>query len=170
MIVLYYPSICVLGVCHAKDFICRRLRKQVSIMKRSPVRTHWLQNNNDRQPPRPGPAGRPNDPTAPRRPTTINRWLLLIVGVLLVVYVYNYFSNVNATNNAPPRLELSYNDFYSQINAQNVKQVTLIGQTDIQGEFNTAVHGYTTFHLTQLPNGDPQLPQLLISKGAQVVY
>jgi cell division protease FtsH len=86
------------------------------------------------------------------------------------VYVYNYFSNVNATNNAPQRLELSYTDFYSQINAGNVKQVTLIGQTDIQGQFDNAVHGYTTFHLTQLPNGDPQLPQLLISKGAQVVY
>ena len=140
-------------------------------MDKKPVTMHWLQNNNDRRSPT-RPAGRPNpnDQSQQRRPSNINRWLLIIVGVLLAIYVYNFFANTNATNSSPQRLELSYTDFYNQINSGNVKKVTLIGQTDIQGEFNTPVRNYSQFHLTQLPNGDPQLPQLLVSKNVVLTY
>ncbi len=142
-------------------------------MDKKPVTMHWLQNNNDRRTPtptRPGPTGRPNDPAPQGRPSNINRWLLIIVGVLLAIYVYNFFASTSATNSTPQRLELSYTEFYSQINTGNVKKVTLIGQTDIQGDFNTAVRGNNQFHLTQLPNGDPQLPQLLVSKNVVFTY
>src|SRR5258708_6641585 len=140
-------------------------------MDRQPGNMHWLQNSNDRQQNRPGSPGGPNGQSPQKRPSSsLNRWLLIIVAVMLVVYVYNYFSSNANTNNTPQRDELTYTDFYSQINDQNIKSATFIGQTDIQGQFNHPVKGFDQYHVTQLPNGDSQLPQLLIKNGAQVVY
>src|SRR5919109_753688 len=102
-------------------------------MDKQPGNKHWLQNNNDRPPTRPGPPGRPNPngQTPQKGPgSNINRWLLLIVGIMLVVYIYNYFSATSSTSTTPQALELSYTDFYAQINNKNIKSATFIGQTE----------------------------------------
>ncbi len=126
---------------------------------------------NDRQPTRPGPTGRPNGQTPQPRPFhTLNRWLLIIVLVMLGVFIYNYVNTAANNNNAPQRAELTYTDFYNQIAAKNIKTATFIGQTDITGTFVNPVNGLTHYHVVQLPNGDTQLPNLLISSGAQVIY
>ncbi|MBV8821510.1 MAG: ATP-dependent zinc metalloprotease FtsH, partial [Ktedonobacteraceae bacterium] len=104
------------------------------------------------------------------RPSNLNRWLLVIAAVFLVIYIYNYFNNSNSNNNTPQRIELKYSEFYAQIDAQNVKSATFIGSTDIQGDLKTPVKGATAYHVVQLPNGDPQLAQLLIKNGAVVAY
>jgi cell division protease FtsH len=139
-------------------------------MDRQPANMHWLQNSNDRQQQRPGISGSPNNRGPQNRSSPgLNRWLLILVAIMLIIYIYNYF-NTSTQSNTPSRDEISYTDFYKQIEANNIKSATFIGQTDIIGQFNTPVDGYTQYHLAQLANGDPQLPQLLIQHGAQVVY
>src|SRR5258707_84162 len=103
-------------------------------MDRQPGKMHWLQNNNDRQQPqRPGPGGRPNG-QVPQRPSGgLNRWLLVLVGVMLVLFIFNYVSNANQSNNSPQRTELTYTQFYQQIQNKNVATATFIGQADITG-------------------------------------
>jgi cell division protease FtsH len=138
-------------------------------MEKQPGYMHWLQNNRDTQQKRQGPAGQPNEQASQKRqPNNLNRWLLLIVGIMLVVYIYNYFSTSSTT--PPQNVELSYTEFYNQIGQRNIKTATFVGQTDITGELNTAVRGMTQYHVYQLPNGDPQLPQLLINSGAKFSY
>ncbi|HEU5226251.1 MAG TPA: ATP-dependent zinc metalloprotease FtsH [Ktedonobacteraceae bacterium] len=140
-------------------------------MDREPGNKYWLQNNNDRPQMRQGPGGRPGGQNQQGRPSNnLNRWLLLIVGILLVVYVYNYFSTTTSNQSTPQTLELSYTDFYNQIGQKNIKTATFIGQTDINGELNTPVKGLTEYHVTQLPNGDPQLIPLLRDSGAKFTY
>ena len=140
-------------------------------MDKQPGNRHWLQNMNNRQQTRPGPTGRPNWQTPQPGPfSSLNRWLLIIVLVMLGIFIYNYFNTLVSNNNAPQRAEMTYNDFYNQIAAKNIKSATFIGQTDITGEFVNPVNGQTRYHVVQLPNGDPLLPQLLIKSGAQVVY
>src|SRR6266487_3802353 len=139
-------------------------------MRKQPDNMYWLQNNNDRQQQQMRP-GRPGGQTPQQRPSSsLNRWLLLIVGILLIVYVVNWFNSANQSNNAPQQTELSYTQFYNQINNENVKSATLVGQTDITGTLKTAVGGHTQYHVYQLPNGDPELPQKLIASGATVNY
>ena len=151
-------------------------------MKTQPTTMHWLQNNNNRNTPQrqqnqnplfPGSGrnGRPNGngQTPQKGPSLVNRWLLIIVGVMLAIYVYNYFTNTTNTANAPQREELSYSAFYNQIQQGNIKSATFIGTTEIQGNFNTPVSGHSQYHVVQLPNGDPQIETLLIQKGATVV-
>jgi cell division protease FtsH len=140
-------------------------------MDRQPGNMHWLQNNNDRQQMRPGQGGRPNGQGPQKRPSnSLNRWLLLIVAVMLVVYIFNSFNASNSNNNAPQSLELTYNQFYQQIQDKNIKSATFIGQTDIVGDFNNPVQNQSQYHVVQLPNGDTQLPQALINSGATVTY
>jgi len=118
------------------------------------------------------PTGRPTpngQTTPPKRGASLNRWLLILVAVMVAVYLYSYF-NFNANNTAPSRTELTYSDFYTQINQKNIKSAALIGQTDIQGELKSAVGGHTTYHTTQLPNGDTELANKLIASGAKVTY
>ena len=98
----------------------------------------------------------------------LNRWLLIIVLVMLAIYAYSYFNSSNNAN-APQRDELSYNAYYDQINAGNIKTAIFNGQTDITGDFKNPVGPYKQYHVVQLPNGDNQLPQLLLSKGATVI-
>ncbi len=141
-------------------------------MERKPA-LYWLQNMNDRRQQRPDPAGRPNgngQGPQKRSSSNLNRWLLAIVVIMLVVYIYYNFFGTQATNNTPRQDPISYTDFYSQINAHNIKSAAFIGQTSIQGQFNTPVSGYTQYQLAQLPNGDPNLPQLLVNNGALVTY
>jgi cell division protease FtsH len=140
---------------------------------------HWLQNNNNNTPqrqqnplrPGPGPGGRPNGngPTPPAGPSLVNRWLLIVVGVMLAVYIYMYFNSNTSVPNTSQRDELSYSAFYDQITSGNIKSATLIGTTDIQGDFNHPVNGYSQYHVVQLPNGDPQIVSELIKSGATVV-
>jgi cell division protease FtsH len=140
-------------------------------MDRQPGNMHWLLNSNDRQQTRPGQEGRPNGQGSPqRRPPTLNGWLMVLVGIMLALFIYNYVNNANQTSTAPQRLELTYNEFYQQINNKNIASATFSGQTDITGDLRTPVNNLTQYHVTQLPNGDPQLPQDLINSGAKVVY
>ncbi len=137
-------------------------------MDKKPTKIHWLQNN--QMPPRqqnqlrPGP-GRPNGQPPQRGIAPLNRWLLVIVLLMLGIFLYQVFNN-NNNSNTPTRDELSYSSFYNQINAGNVKSVTLIGSTDITGLFCTPVTAsdgstYNQFHVVQLPNGDPNLVPIL---------
>ena len=143
-------------------------------MKIQPATMHWLLNNNDSpqrsQPQGSGPGGRPSGPSQQKRPSRLNLWLLILFAVMAVIYLYQYFNASSNTSSTPPRDELTYTQFYDQINADNVKSATLIGQTDITGDFRNPVGSYTQYHVYQLPNGDNQLPQLLIKHGATVVY
>jgi cell division protease FtsH len=144
-------------------------------MDEQPTNIHLLQNNNTPQRQqnqlRPGGSGRPNGngQTPQRGPSLVNRWLLIIVGVMLAIYVYMWFNMNTNSASSPPRNELSYSSFYDQINAGNIKNATFIGTTDIQGDFLHSVNGYTQYHVVQLPNGDPNVVPLLISKGATVI-
>ena len=140
-------------------------------MDKQPANIHWLQNNNNKSPQRqqnqPGPGSRPNGQT-PQRGPGINRWLLIIVLMMLGIYAYSYLNPAN-TSNTSNRDELTYSSFYSQINDNNIKTAVFNGQTDITGQFKNPVGQYTQYHVIQLPNGDNQLPQLLLSKGAVVI-
>src|SRR5256714_12946370 len=140
-------------------------------MDKQPVNMHWLQNNNNKSPQRQqnqlGPGGRPNGQT-PQRGSGINRWLLIIVLVMLGIYAYSYLNPANNSNTSN-RDELTYSAFYSQINDGNIKTAVFNGQTDITGQFQHPVGQYTQYHVIQLPNGDNQLPQLLLSKDAVVI-
>ena len=140
-------------------------------MDKQPANIHWLQNNNKKTPQRQqnqlGPGSRPNGQT-PQRGPGINRWLLIIVLVMLGIYAYSYLNPAN-TSNTSNRDELTYSSFYSQIYDNNIKTAVFNGQTDITGQFQHPVGQYTQYHVIQLPNGDNQLPQLLLSKGAVVI-
>jgi cell division protease FtsH len=130
-----------------------------------------LQNNNNNNvpPQRPNqlrPGGGPNG-QAPQGGSPLNRWLLIIVLIMLAIYGYSYF---NSNNNASStqRTELTYNQFYDQINAGNIKTAVFNGQVDITGDLRTPIQGHSQYDVVQLPNGDTQLPQLLQSKDVTV--
>jgi cell division protease FtsH len=139
-------------------------------MKKLLANIFWLQNNNNspqRQPNqyRPGPNGQP---PKQRGISPLNRWLLVIVLMMLGIFLFQIFNN-NSNSNTPQRAELSYSDFYNQINAGNVKSVTIIGTTDITGSFCTPVDSNTDFHVVQLPNGDPNLVPILTPSNKNFV-
>src|SRR5438270_1766900 len=142
-------------------------------MDKQPANLLRLQNNNNntpgRQPnqPRPGPGGRPNGQLGQGGPSGLNRWLLVIVLVMLGIYAYSFFTQ-NNNNNTNQIDQLAYSAYYDQINAGNIKTAVFNGQTDITGEFKQQVGSFTQYRVIQPPNGDPQLPQLLQSKGVIV--
>ena len=116
-------------------------------MEKQPANMHWLQNNNNtpqrqQNQMRPGPGNRPNGQPPQRGMSSINRWLLIIVALMLGIYLYQYF---NASNNSSSsqRAELTYSNFYNQITVGNIKTATIIGQTDSQGELCNPVGGNT---------------------------
>jgi cell division protease FtsH len=136
------------------------------LMKKQPAKVLWLQNNNNspqrqQNQLRPGPGGRQNGQPPQNGISPLNRWLLVIVLMMLGIFLYQFFASNNSNSNTPPRAELKYSEFYNQINAGNVKSVTIIGTTDITGYFcsqTTVSNGsYDQFHVVQLPNGDPNL-------------
>ncbi len=134
-------------------------------MEKQPARVLWLQNNNNspqrqQNQLRPGPGGRQNGPSPQKGISPLNRWLLVIVLMMLGIFLYQFFNN-NSNSNIPQRDELNYSDFYNQINAGNIKSATIIGSTDITGYFcqpvETSTGKFDQFHVVQLPNGDPNL-------------
>ncbi|HYB02194.1 MAG TPA: ATP-dependent zinc metalloprotease FtsH [Ktedonobacteraceae bacterium] len=130
-------------------------------MKKLLANVFWLQNNNNspqrqQNQYRPGPNGQPKQ----RGISPLNRWLLVIVLMMLGIFLFQIFNN-NSSSNTPQRAELSYSDMYNQIKAGNVKSVTIIGTTDITGTFCEPVDNDTDFHVVQLPNGDPNLVPIL---------
>jgi cell division protease FtsH len=131
-------------------------------MEKQPANILWLQNNNNspqrqQNQLRPGPNGQQ---PKPKGISPLNRWLLVIVLMMLGIFLFQIFNN-NSNSNTPQRAELSYSDFYNQISAGNVKSVTLIGTTDITGTFCQRVNNFPDFHVVQLPNGDPNLVPVL---------
>jgi cell division protease FtsH len=140
-------------------------------MEKEPLPTHDRLQNNTTPPQRQQNQLRPGGaPGQSPRPSGLNGWLLLLVLVLLGVYLYYNISG-SSSNNAPQRKELTYTQFYQQINAGNIKTATFIGNTDIVGDFRQAVDGDQQYHVYQLPQPqtDPQLIPLLLSKGVTVI-
>src|SRR2546427_6120819 len=100
-------------------------------MEQQPANMLWLQNNNNspqrqQNQLRPGPGGRQNGQPPQKGISPLNRWLLVIVLMMLGIFLYQFFANNNSNSNTPPRAELDYSNFYNQINAGNVKSVTII--------------------------------------------
>ncbi len=96
---------------------------------------------------------------------------LIIIGVILLGwYLFQYFFNPSTSSTSTNTIEIPYSTFYQQVQAQNVQSVTFQGQ-DATGQFKRPVtvtdtstgtsKTGTTFHFTQLPNGDPNLTTLL---------
>ncbi len=95
---------------------------------------------------------------------------LIIIGVLLLGwYLFQYFFSSGSSSSNPNAIEIPYSTFYQEVQAGNVKDVTFQAQ-DVNGDFTTsqtitdtsgAQKTGTTFHFTQLPNGDPNLVTLL---------
>ena len=142
-------------------------------MEKQPANILWLQNNNNNNSPQRQPNQLRQGPNGqqPKQKgiSPLNRWLLVIVLMMLGIFLFQVFNN-NTSSNTPQRAELSYSDLYNQINAGNVKSVTLTGTTDITGTFCQPVNNFNDFHVTQLPNGDPNLVPILTdptNKGYQ---
>jgi cell division protease FtsH len=144
-----------------------------------------LQNNNDKQQ-SPNPTGRPKpngQSSQQQRPSNnLNKWLFLLVGVMLIIWLYNYF-NVTVNSTSSSQIEMSYSDYYKQVGfhngepiigpdgkplTPNVKTALFTGSDSITGDFKTAIKGKTQYHVYQLPYTDSQLPQDLIKSGAKV--
>jgi cell division protease FtsH len=150
-----------------------------------------LQNNNDKQQ-SPNPTGRPKpngQSSQQQRPSnSLNKWLFLLVGVMLIIWLYNYF-NTSINNPSSSQIELTYSEYYKQVGIQNgepltgpdgkplshnVKTAVFVGPDTITGEFHQAVQiqknktRYTQYRVYQLPHADNQLPQDLIASGAKV--
>jgi cell division protease FtsH len=135
-------------------------------------KTHWLQNNNDKQQ-RPGPTGRPKpngQPSQQQRPTNnLNKLLLLVVGVMLIVWIYNYFNTSMNNTSTSTQVQLSYSDYYNQVKHKNIKTAIFVGSETITGDFFQPIKGKTQYQVYQLPYPDNQLPQLLLNSKAKVV-
>ncbi len=140
-------------------------------MHKEPANILWLQNNNNtpqRQQNQLRPSGRQNGQTPQGGGSSnLNRWLLVIVLVMLGIYAYSFFSQ-NNNNNTNQVDQITYSAYYDQINAGHIKTAVFNGQVDITGEFTQPVDSYTQYRVVQLPNGDPQLPQVLQSKGVTI--
>ncbi|HVB72499.1 MAG TPA: ATP-dependent metallopeptidase FtsH/Yme1/Tma family protein, partial [Ktedonobacteraceae bacterium] len=135
-------------------------------MEKEPANSYWLQNNNNTPPRqqnqlRPGPGGRPNGQPPQRGMSSLNRWLLIIVLVMLGIYLYQFLSANNTNSSQSTIKQLSYSDFYNEIKAGNIKTATLIGSTDITGYFCTAEGADNQYHVLQLPFSDPNLLSVL---------
>jgi cell division protease FtsH len=96
---------------------------------------------------------------------------LIIIGVILLGwYLFQYFFNQSTSSTSTNTIEIPYSTFYQQVQLGNVKDVTFQGQ-DATGDFNKSITVTDTststsktgssFHFTQLPNGDPNLTTLL---------
>jgi cell division protease FtsH len=96
---------------------------------------------------------------------------LIIIGVILLGwYLFQYFFNPSTSSTNSNVIEIPYSTFYQQVQAGNVQSVTFQSQ-DATGQFKEPVtvtdtssgtnKTGTSFHFTQLPNGDPNLTTLL---------
>jgi len=139
-------------------------------MKNVLARIFWLQNNNGNAPgPRPQNQLRPNqnqgpDGQPPRRSaSSLNRWLLVVVLLMLGIWLFGFFNNASNNSSSPQRLDMPYSEFYQQIDKGNIKTATITGSTDITGDFCTPVQNQKSFHVTQMPFNDTNLITALTS-------
>src|SRR6266700_6523633 len=111
---------------------------------------------------------RSNNP-GKKEPSPLRTFLLIVGMVALLAAGYLFLFGQSSDMSGQPVGEVPYSAFYQQVQAGNVKDATFQGQ-DITGEFKNALsltdaNGNpvltTQYHLTQLPNGDPNLVALL---------
>ena len=104
-----------------------------------------------------------------KEPSPLRMFLLIVGLVALLGAGYLFLFGQSSDMSGQPVGEVPYSAFYQQVQAGNVKDATFQGQ-DITGEFKNALsltdaNGNpvltTQYHLTQLPNGDPNLVALL---------
>jgi cell division protease FtsH len=137
-------------------------------MEKLPANILWLQNNNNpgpRQPNQLGPGSNqgPNGQSPQRNASSLNRWLLIIVLLMLAIYLFQFFNQNN--NSAPAQVQLEYSQFFQQISTGNIKTATIIGQNNITGTLCQDVSGQLQYNVIQLPFGDSNLiAQLTSSK------
>jgi cell division protease FtsH len=130
----------------------------------------YQRNSNDQSPSGPQ---RSNNGSNGGSPPTNNRRILnlvlLIAGIVLIFWVLPQLFSPGANVHGQNVGELPYSAFYQQIQAGNIKDATFQGQ-DITGDFKNPVsltdaNGNpvlaSQYHLTQFPNGDPNLIPLL---------
>jgi len=136
--------------------------------------THLYQRNHNDQ----SPTGRQrfdngsngnNGGRPPHNNRQVLNLVLLIAGIVLIFWVLPLLFAQGAHAPGQPLGELSYSEFYQQVQAGNVKDATFQGQ-DVTGDFKHALSLTdatgnpvlaTQYHLTQFPNGDPNLITLL---------
>jgi cell division protease FtsH len=109
-----------------------------------------------------------NDPR--KKGTYPLRVFLIIIALLSLLAIVPLLLNPQGSNmNGQPVVELPYSSFYQQVMNGNVKDAIFQGQ-DITGDFKnpislTGSNGNiglaNQYHLTQIPNGDPNLIPLL---------
>src|SRR6266478_7003857 len=109
-----------------------------------------------------------NDPR--KKGTYPLRVFLIIIALLSLLAIVPLLLNPQGSMmNGQPVVELPYSSFYQQVMNGNVKDAIFQGQ-DITGDFKNAISltdsngimGLTNqYHLTQIPNGDPNLIPLL---------
>ncbi len=109
-----------------------------------------------------------NDPR--KKGTYPLRVFLIIIALLSLLAIVPLLLNPQGSNmNGQPVVELPYSSFYQQVMNGNVKGAIFQGQ-DITGDFKnpislTGSNGNiglaNQYHLTQIPNGDPNLIPLL---------
>jgi cell division protease FtsH len=109
-----------------------------------------------------------NDPR--KKGTYPLRVFLIIIALLSLLAIVPLLLNPQGSNmNGQPVVELPYSSFYQQVMNGNVKDAIFQGQ-DITGDFKNAISltgsngsiGLANqYHLTQIPNGDPNLIPLL---------
>src|SRR3989441_935464 len=139
--------------------------------------THMYQRNSDDQGPdrrqhphNPSNSDNANGNDPRKKGTSPLRVFLFIIALISVLAAGSLFLNGQGSNmNGQPVVELPYSSFYQQVMHGNVKDAIFQGQ-DITGDFKnpislTGSNGNiglaNQYHLTQLPNGDPNLIVLL---------
>src|SRR5437016_7026364 len=139
--------------------------------------THRYQRNSDDQGPDrrqhphyPANGDNANDNDPRKKGTYPLRVFLIIIALLSLLTIVPLLLNPQGSNmNGQPVVELPYSSFYQQVMNGNVKDAIFQGQ-DITGDFKnpiplTGSNGNiglaNQYHLTQIPNGDPNLIPLL---------
>jgi len=114
-----------------------------------------------------GPGGS-GGPSSPSMFSLIVRIVLIAAVVLLGWGIFQYLTQGSSTG-GQNAVTVTYTQFISEVKNHNVKDVTFQG-TQVTGDFNNPVtvndptNGPQTssqFQFTQIPTGDPTLPQLL---------
>src|SRR6266516_607604 len=139
--------------------------------------THMYQRNtNDQDPDRrqhphnPSNSDNANGNDPRKKGTSPLRVFLFIIALISLLAIVPLLLNPQGSNmNGQPVVELPYSSFYQQVMNGNVKDAIFQGQ-DITGDFKnpitlTGSNGNiglaNQYHLTQIPNGDPNLIPLL---------
>src|SRR5438128_272911 len=145
--------------------------------------THMYQRNSDDQGPdrrqdshNPSNGNNANGNDPRKKGTSPLRVFLFIIALISVLAAGSLFLNGQGSNmNGQPVVELPYSSFYQQVMHGNVKDAIFQGQ-DITGDFknpisltdsNGNIGLANQYHLTQIPNGDPNLFPLLNTHHVQ---